>query len=199
MQIKSLCEKINARVYYTFTRLITRVRFKWNKVETNGKVEILGAVKVSNSGIIRIEDGVHLNSSWSANKAGGGQIQLSLVTSKHGEITIGKNSGISNSTIYSACKITIEDNVMIGVNNVITDTDHHSIYFQDRINGNVNIMSKPILIKNGAWIGGHCIILKGVTIGENAVVAAGSVVTRDIPDNEIWGGNPIKFLKRIEE
>jgi acetyltransferase-like isoleucine patch superfamily enzyme len=58
--------------------------------------------------------------------------------------------GISNSTIYSAVLAKIEDNVLIGVNNVITDTDNHSICSFDRINGNQNIKSKPVVIKEGA-------------------------------------------------
>ena len=61
--------------------------------------------------------------------------------------------------------------------------------------GDINAKTAPIHIKKFAFIGGSCIILKRVTIGENAVVAAGSVVTKDIPDNEVWGGNPAKFIK----
>ena len=56
----------------------------------------------------------------------------------------------------------------------------------------------PVVIKDGAFIGAHCIILKGVSIGEKSVVGAGSVVTKSIPDGEIWAGNPAKFIRRIE-
>jgi acetyltransferase-like isoleucine patch superfamily enzyme len=48
------------------------------------------------------------------------------------------------------------------------------------------------------FIGARCIILKGVTIGEKSIVAAGSVVTKNIPEGEVWGGNPAKFIKKIE-
>ena len=197
MNAKKQCERINAKIYYTISRIITKIRFRWNGVKVNGNIQILGSIRVSNSGSILISDGVHFNSSWYANKSGGGQTQVSLVTTSNGQISIGKNVGISNSSIYSDCEVVIEDDVAIGVNNVITDSDHHSIYYYDRINGNRNIKSKPVLIKRGAWIGGHCIVLKGVTIGECSVVGAGSVVTRDIPDNEVWGGNPIRFIKKL--
>lgn len=131
------------------------------------------------------------------NKAGGGQKKTSLIA-EGGEISIGKNVGISNSTIYSRKNIIIEDNVMVGVNCVIYDTDFHSIYIEDRLNENINIIDKPVRIKSGAWIGGHSIILKGVTIGKNSVIGAGSIVTHDIPDNEVWAGNPAKYIKKFK-
>lgn len=56
----------------------------------------------------------------------------------------------------------------------------------------------PVVIKNGVFIGANSIILKGVTIGEKAIVGAGSVVTRSIPDGEIWAGNPAKFIRKIK-
>ena len=100
--------------------------------------------------------------------------------------------------IYSRKNIIIEDNVMVGVNCVIYDTDFHSIYIEDRLNENINIIDKPVRIKSGAWIGGHSIILKGVTIGKNSVIGAGSIVTHDIPDNEVWAGNPAKYIKKFK-
>ena len=54
---------------------------------------------------------------------------------------------------------------------------------------------KPIVIEENAWIGMNCIILKGVRIGRNSIIAAGSVVTKDVPDNCIAGGVPCKFIK----
>ncbi|MEI3417887.1 MAG: DapH/DapD/GlmU-related protein [Blautia sp.] len=56
----------------------------------------------------------------------------------------------------------------------------------------------PVVIKNGVFIGANSIILKGVTIGEKAIIGAGSVVTRSIPDGEIWAGNPARFIRKIK-
>ncbi|GAM69539.1 galactoside O-acetyltransferase [Vibrio sp. JCM 19236] len=84
------------------------------------------------------------------------------------------------------------------------DTDFHSVDFQTRISPFINLGSDtgvkkaPVHIKTGAWIGGFSIILKGVTIGENSVVGAGSVVTKNIPDNEVWAGNPAVFIKALK-
>ena len=60
------------------------------------------------------------------------------------------------------------------------------------------VSSAPILIKNNVWIGMNVIILKGVTIGEGAIVAAGSVVTKDVPDWTLVGGNPAKIIKNLK-
>lgn len=62
----------------------------------------------------------------------------------------------------------------------------------------INTNNKPVIIGDNVFIGAHSTILKGVTVGNNSIVGACSVVTRSIPENEIWGGNPAKFIKKIE-
>jgi acetyltransferase-like isoleucine patch superfamily enzyme len=88
--------------------------------------------------------------------------------------------------------ITLEDDVLIGpkVNLV---TENHPLDPVDRR----SLISKPIVIKRNAWIGAAATILPGVTIGENSVVAAGAVVTKDVPPNTIVGGVPAKVIKTI--
>ncbi|MBF0575096.1 sugar O-acetyltransferase [Dysgonomonas sp. GY617] len=89
--------------------------------------------------------------------------------------------------------ITIEDNVLIGPRvNLITE--NHSENPQLR----QNVYSKPIVIKRYAWIGAGATILPGVTVGENAIVAAGAVVSKDVPPNTIVGGVPAKVIREIE-
>lgn len=91
----------------------------------------------------------------------------------------------------------IEDNVFIGGSCKIYDNDFHPISMEKRISFFDDIPNKPVLIKRGAFIGAHSIVLKGVIVGEGAVVGAGSVVTGNIPDGEIWAGNPARFIKKL--
>ena len=107
------------------------------------------------------------------------------------QMKIGKGVFVNHSlTCMAAGGITIDDGVMIGPNVRIV-TDNHD--FDNRM----VLRCKPVHIKSRAWIGVGAIILPGVTIGENAVVAAGAVVTKDVAPNTIVGGNPAKFIKKI--
>ena len=117
-----------------------------------------------------------------------------------GQLTIGVNSGISNVVIHCHNKIEIGDYVNIGDGVMIFDTNFHSTSWIDRADRGVDIkkaISKPIYIKNYAFIGARSIINKGVTIGERAVIAAGSVVVKDIPADCIAGGNPCRVIKYL--
>lgn len=115
----------------------------------------------------------------------------------NGELLIGNNVGISNSYISAYNNIQIEDNVMIGACCKIMDTDFHPVNYTERVVYNGLAKTAPILIKEGAFIGACSIITKGVTIGEHAVIGAGSVVTCDIPKDEVWGGNHARFIKKL--
>ena len=107
---------------------------------------------------------------------------------------IGKNVFINHACSFlDMGGITIEDDVLIGPKvNLITE--NHPLEPVDRR----ALICKPIVIKRNAWIGAAATILPGVTIGENAVVAAGAVVHQDVPTNTIVGGVPAKIIKKIE-
>jgi acetyltransferase-like isoleucine patch superfamily enzyme len=106
---------------------------------------------------------------------------------------IGKNVFINFDCVFlDLGRITIEDNVQIAPK-VSLLSEGHPTSIGDRH----SLIPKPIHIKKNAWIGANATILQGVTIGENAIVAAGSVVSKDVPDNTIVGGIPAKFIKNI--
>ena len=88
--------------------------------------------------------------------------------------------------------VTIEDNVFLGPN--VTFTNDLFPRSKQYLEKNVRT-----LVKKGASIGANCTILAGHTIGENAMIGAGSVVTKDIPANTVWFGNPAKFVRNVEE
>lgn len=105
---------------------------------------------------------------------------------------------LSNTTIVATKRVVIGNNVMIGGGNFIVDCDFHSMDYNDWCTpeDEKKMKSKEVIIGNNVFLGMNCIILKGVTIGDGAVIAAGSVVTKSIPANEIWGGNPAQFIKK---
>lgn len=108
-------------------------------------------------------------------------------------ISIGKNVFINfDCTFLALGGITIEDDVLIGPK-VSLVTENHPLNPEHR----KGLICKPILIKRNAWIGANATILAGVTIGENSVVAAGAVVSKDVPDNTVVGGVPAKIIKQI--
>jgi len=115
-----------------------------------------------------------------------------------GDLTIGKKFGINRySRIVVHEKITIGDHVTIGQMVSILDHDHHYEMNQGTLVLN-DYKTAPIKIGNNVWIGDKCTILKGVTIGDNVVIGAHTLVRRDVPSRVVVGGNPCKILKEIE-
>ena len=113
-----------------------------------------------------------------------------------GELVIGDNFMCNSGKRYNP----IGDNVRVGGGCKIWDTDFHSTNPFSRISEHdYDVRASSILIDSRAFIGGGSIILKGVSIGENSIVAAGSVVTKNIPSNEIWGGNPAKYIRKLRD
>jgi acetyltransferase-like isoleucine patch superfamily enzyme len=97
-------------------------------------------------------------------------------------------------------KIVIGNNVKLGGGVCIYDTDFHSLIPSLRLDPKLDIQHKsksPVRIGNNVFIGAFSLILKGVSIGDNSVIGAGSVVTKIVPENEIWAGNPAKFIRKV--
>ena len=161
--------------------------------------KIRGRVFLRNRGEIVFGKQVRINSSYAAN-AIGGQTFMSIKVRPGAQLTVGNNVALSNSAIYCADKITIEDDVFIGGDCKIYDTDFHSVFYNERLAvPEEGKRTAPVTIKKGVLVGTGSIVLKGVTIGEKSVIGAGSVVSKNIPSNEIWGGNPVRFIRKIEQ
>ena len=95
--------------------------------------------------------------------------------------------------IRSACSITIGDNCMFGEDTLVTDADWHDHYH--RIYPGKEL---PVVLGNNVWVGTRVTICKGVTIGDNSIIGAGSIVTRDVPPNSIAGGNPARVISQLD-
>ncbi|MCT4456208.1 sugar O-acetyltransferase [Lactiplantibacillus paraplantarum] len=109
------------------------------------------------------------------------------------QMHLGKHSFINHSLMASAAGgIDIEEDVQIAPRVNLVTVNHD-------LKDKMIIKCAPVHIKKGAWIGANATILPGVTIGENSVVGAASVVTKDVPDNCVVVGNPARILKKIEE
>ena len=170
-------------------------------MEFERSVLISGRIFIRNEGKIRIGVGTRINSASWTNPIGGND-RTYLQIMRGGVLSIGDNSGISNTAITVAESVNIGRNVFIGAGCKIYDTDFHPIEAEFRFGDTVDITrtkTKRIIIEDGAFIGGHSIILKGTHIGENSVIGAGSVVAGNIPANEIWAGNPARFIKKIKD
>ncbi len=159
--------------------------------------KVYGNIYIRCFGQCEIKENVVFNSSTRFNRAGISKY-CSIYVGKEAELLIGHNSGFSGVSIYCSEKIFIGDYCNFGVNVSIWDTDFHPLEFMARrIHDKTKIKSKSIIIGNDVFVGANSMILKGVEIGDRAVIGAGSVVTRDIPQDEIWAGNPAVFIRKV--
>ena len=126
------------------------------------------------------------------------------------QLKIGNNCYIGpNSVIRAGESIVIGDNVLIAHNVTIIDSDSHEIDSVERSESykkmikeghpkeKGNVRTKPIIIHDNVWLSYNVSVLKGITIGEGAIIAAGSVVTKDVPDRTLVAGNPAVIIKKI--
>jgi len=115
-------------------------------------------------------------------------------------LEIGDNSSISSfTTIYAAFGVKIGSDVLISSNCGISSINHIRNSYRRRLDPNdTGQFSKPVVIGNNVWIGMNVCVLPGVHIGENSIIGAGSVVTKDIPENEVWVGNPARRISAID-
>lgn len=114
-------------------------------------------------------------------------------------ISIGQDSGLSGTTICAATEVRIGCRVLIGADVMIFDTDFHPV---DALHRRYASLPQPrqedsVVIEDDVFVGARSLILKGVKIGRRSVVAAGSVVTRSVPDDTVVGGNPARELRKL--
>lgn len=163
------------------------------------KVKVFGYPRISNEGKIILSEGVELHST-NAYYVTSGFVPNCLLKTYHGaEINIGKNVQLNGTTIISAKKVVIGDNTLLGSNCIIMDTNIHPTdpFFRREVVSK-HTSSKEIIIGKNVWLGVNVIIMKGVHIGDNSIIGAGSVLTCDVAKNSIFAGNPAKLVKQIK-
>jgi acetyltransferase-like isoleucine patch superfamily enzyme len=114
-------------------------------------------------------------------------------------VQIGRNCKISSHTFI--CEgVTIEDNVFVGHNvTFINDLFPRATNEEGQLKGDGDWECIPTIIKSGASIGSSATLLSGITVGENAIIGAGSVITKDVPPNTIVAGNPARVMRGIKD
>ena len=178
-----------------------KIYLEMKGVKTGSAVVMYGLPRVNivNGARIIIGNNVALCSTSDGNPLGvNHRVILSAIRSDS-EIIIGSDTGISGTTIAAAKSVKIGSNCLIGANVTITDYDFHSVKPEGRrYNTNTeDIGCSSVVIEDNVWLGMNVIVLKGVRIGQNSIIAAGSIVTKSIPSNCIAGGNPAKILKEV--
>lgn len=182
-----------AKLLYAIYSPFQNLKLKWNGVKTNGLVFTGGSLFVSRAknSTISIGRGCRFMSKECGNLIGlNHRCMLSTVDSA--KLVIGDRCSFSGVALRCFGDITLGDNVRVGANTTIISGDAH----QDDPRAGKD---KPINIEDNVWIGSNVMILKGVTIGRNSVVGAGSIVTKSIPENVVAAGNPCKVIKSLNE
>lgn len=156
-------------------RRLTKEYNNTDPAEKGKRLQILKQLLGSCSDMTNIEPDFKCDFGFNIYFEGMAVVNFDCLMLDVGEIHIGENCFIGPRTcIYTAC---------------------HSLKPEER--NTPTCSSKPVIIGKNVWIGGSAIILPGVKIGDNAVIAAGSVVCKDVPSNTVVGGNPAKFIKNI--
>jgi acetyltransferase-like isoleucine patch superfamily enzyme len=199
-----------SNIYKAFRKITTKVcsigytPIAWFYLILNGAVvgpclKVNGILKihVTRRGRLVIGNNCKINSGSNHNLIGRQQKNIFWV---EGVLEIGNNVGMSCAAIVCNHQIKIGDNVTIGGNTVIYDSDFHSLVAYERKDAALDrkyAKKSAVIVENNVFIGAHTTILKGVTIGENSIIGACSVVAKSIPPNQIWAGNPARFIKNI--
>lgn len=166
-----------------------------------GNVKLIGmpCIEKAPNSNITIGKNVTLISEHTANTAGVNHPVILSAEGPNSKIIIGAGVGMSGTSIVTCSSVEVGNNTYIGANVNIYGTDFHCIDASQRLKqkSTANAPTAPIKIGNNCWIASNVTILKGVTIGDNAVIGAMSLVNKDIPANTVYAGVPAKFIRKI--
>jgi acetyltransferase-like isoleucine patch superfamily enzyme len=189
-----LSNDLYAYIFINIYIKIYKIRIQ-GRIKTNGKPYI----NINKDGYLEVGSNFVMNNGNYYNQIGRNDI-CHLIVGKNAHLIIGNDVGISSTTIVCEEKVVIGNRVKIGGNTVIYDTDFHSLDYLKRQTGTAdrnNTNTSPVKIGDDVFIGAHSTILKGVNIGDRVIIGACSVITKNIPPDEIWAGNPAKFIRKI--
>ena len=155
-------------------------------------------IRRNRTGRIRLGRNVSIANEMAENPAGIPHRTALCACMPGSELLIGDDVGISGAIIYAWRRIEIGDRVLLGAGATIYDSDFHPLEVEARNRFDESKVGiAPVRIESDVWLGARAMVLKGVTVGQGSVVAAGAVVTSDVPPGSIVGGVPARVIGRI--
>jgi acetyltransferase-like isoleucine patch superfamily enzyme len=193
---------VSEKILTAFWTLSFRIQCHIRGVSIGKQLEIFGRCIIRKNPGSKIRLGNHvqiISSAWRSSTANCTNSKLRTFYPS-AEIIMEDHSGMTGGVIVARSKkITIGRHCMLAPNVVILDSDFHLLWPPDRRHNTWETdIDRDVTLEPNVWVGIGSIILKGVTIGENSVIAAGSVVTSNIPSNCLAGGNPAKVLRKLD-
>lgn len=199
MNIVCKIQNIPRRLRTIFLLRWNRLRFKMLGIKYGSDLKVINQIKVildENSEVVignnfTLMSGDYYNPLYR-------NLRGVIFAMPGAKILIGDNVGMSSPCISAHKFICIGNNVKIGAGTTILDSDCHSLNYKCRQVGGgdtLNKVDKEILIEDDVLIGMNCIILKGVRIGARSIIGAGSVVSKDIPEDAVAAGNPCRVIR----
>lgn len=186
------CNVIESRFSRIVWHLPNKLAALWWGINLGKKNRFFGKAifRTEPNSIVVIGNNCRFNSSHRSNLIGVYSPCMISTIARGAEIYIGDNCGFSGTVIGAALSIKLGHNVRCGANTMITDSDWHT---DDPRTGK----NDPVVIEDNVWLGYGVKVLKGVHIGKNSVIGAGSIVTKDIPANVVAAGNPCRVIKEL--
>lgn len=194
-KIIDLAKNLRKLFFWIYKKYLAHIK---KGIYIKGKLHLEGfpMIDASKGASITIHNNVTLNSTNKGHHLNMHSPVKILADRRGSEVIIGKNTRIHGTGIHAWKRITIGDNCLIAANTQIIDANGHELSFPNVKNRiNTTGQAKEVKIGNNVWVGCNTIVLPGVSIGDGCVIAAGSVVTKDVPSYVVAGGNPAKVIK----
>jgi acetyltransferase-like isoleucine patch superfamily enzyme len=177
-----------ARLISAYWRLVLRLRYG-RRVRIGRNFRTNGRIVIRGPGRVEIGDDVN---AWSH-----AETNVLITFTPQSRIRIGAGTRLNGAGIQARTCVTVGRRCILG-STLLLDTDHHPLDPARRHDPTAPVASAPITIGDNVWLGGQSAVLKGVTIGDNSVVAFRAVVASDVPPNVVVAGNPARIVRRFD-
>lgn len=179
-------------ISYEYYTVVSRIKAWWWNVRIGRGTRFHGIphFKRLQDSCIYVGANCHFLSKTTSNKIGLSAPCILYTASKGAEIIIGDGCGFSGTRIWASKSVRLGKNIRCGANTLIMDSDAHP---EDPRAGK----DSPVVIDDNVWLGANVTVLKGVHIGANSLIGAGSVVTKDVPAHVVAAGNPCRVIRNL--